>query len=586
MFALRLALQARALTGPLSRSGAKLAAASSAASHPHRNSQARAAMRSFAAAGDGGGGDATPPAARTGLAEGEAAPQQQAASSAARVRDYPEEPRVGVGVVILRSLPPAAQPEVLLIRRAKEPSNGKRCVVGGGVGPCPALCSWRSMPQCRRVQTQPADACVEVVFARRMLSSLCCHPTLSAPGSDTLSGLWCFPGGSLELGESLVDCAVRETLEETGLQLRNAAQEGAAAGGAAPWVACCRCCWCCCGGGGPPCSPNHLPPTRLHPFTPLLLSSTSRPSFCQKPPLPCRHPHAFHPSAAGELFSDTLAFPSPVSSSDAMMRDPDGRLLFHYAIVNYAAVPEVGVGPRPPLHWLRPLRRPGRPWQGTRHQKSPPQGARPEQAVLRARGSTLCGRGCTTAPFKKPPCSLPALPLPSQDPQQTPVPADDVDGAQWWPVAQLRGLKGAQGWAEGRAEGRCAGRGCWQGGAGGGAQGWPVGQLRGLRGCVHQGWRGCRQCNVLVLAAAAAAAAASCICSFKVQPSEPPPPRRPTLQTWCCTVTAWRSGRCGNTVSHINAIMAVSRRPSRACCGDLRLLCTCCSELLRFATSW
>ncbi|PSC68460.1 Transmembrane 18 isoform A [Micractinium conductrix] len=124
----------------------------------------------------------------------------------------------------------AAQPEVLLIRRAKEPSNG----------------------------------------------------------------LWCFPGGSLELGESLVDCAVRETLEETGLQLRNAAQEG-------------------------------------------------------------------------ELFSDTLAFPSPVSSSDAMMRDPDGRLLFHYAIVNYAAVPE--------------------------------------------------------------------------DPQQTPVPADDVDGAQWWPVAQLRGLK-------------------------------------------------------------------------------------------------------------------------------------------------
>ncbi|PSC68436.1 Transmembrane 18 isoform B [Micractinium conductrix] len=123
-------------------------------------------------------------------------------------------------------LPPAAQPEVLLIRRAKEPSNG----------------------------------------------------------------LWCFPGGSLELGESLVDCAVRETLEETGLQLRNAAQEG-------------------------------------------------------------------------ELFSDTLAFPSPVSSSDAMMRDPDGRLLFHYAIVNYAAVPE------------------------------------------------------------------------------TPVPADDVDGAQWWPVAQLRGLK-------------------------------------------------------------------------------------------------------------------------------------------------
>jgi hypothetical protein len=35
------------------------------------------------------------------------------------------------------------------------------------------------------------------------------------------AGLWCFPGGSLELGETLADCAVRETLEETGLLLRN-----------------------------------------------------------------------------------------------------------------------------------------------------------------------------------------------------------------------------------------------------------------------------------------------------------------------------------------------------------------------------
>jgi len=43
---------------------------------------------------------------------------------------------------------------------------------------------------------------------------------------------------------------------------------------------------------------------------------------------------------AGELFSDSLAYPSPVSSSDAMVRDPSGRLLYHYAIINLAAVPE------------------------------------------------------------------------------------------------------------------------------------------------------------------------------------------------------------------------------------------------------
>lgn len=40
------------------------------------------------------------------------------------------------------------------------------------------------------------------------------------------AGLWCFPGGSLELGETLVECAVREVGEETGLRLNNAPQEG------------------------------------------------------------------------------------------------------------------------------------------------------------------------------------------------------------------------------------------------------------------------------------------------------------------------------------------------------------------------
>jgi ADP-ribose pyrophosphatase YjhB (NUDIX family) len=34
----------------------------------------------------------------------------------------------------------------------------------------------------------------------------------------TDSGVWSFPAGGMEIGESLVDCAIRETWEETGLK--------------------------------------------------------------------------------------------------------------------------------------------------------------------------------------------------------------------------------------------------------------------------------------------------------------------------------------------------------------------------------
>ena len=250
-----------------------------------------------------------------------------ASSAAARVRDYPAEPRVGVGVVVLRHVDAAVggQAEVLLIRRAKAPAKG----------------------------------------------------------------LWCFPGGSLELGETLVQCAVRETREETGIVLRCCAALGGEEAG-----------------GG-----------------------------------------------SAELYSDCLDWPSPIAAADSLTRDASGRLLYHYAIINLAAVPEVGGGA--PLVQKR------------------------------------AGRASTSLAAVVVACV--------QDPRQQPVPSDDADAAQWFPVAQLRGLKGGT-------------------------------------AAMHTRLAGCPGPPL-----------SSHACISMVS-------GLPVLQAWCNTATRYRSGRCGSTPFDIKGL--------------------------------
>lgn len=106
-------------------------------------------------------------------------------------KEYPGAPNVGIGVVILRKL-------------AHEEQVGHELTSGSS----------------RRARTQMKhqylmglhSTVVQVLLVRR--------------GKEPQKGMLTFPGGSLELGETMADCAIRETMEETGLKLKCEGNQG------------------------------------------------------------------------------------------------------------------------------------------------------------------------------------------------------------------------------------------------------------------------------------------------------------------------------------------------------------------------
>ena len=100
--------------------------------------------------------------------------------------------------------------------------------------------------------------------------------------------MWSFCGGSLQAGESLIQCALRETKEETGLTLRGAALCESLSGKGA--------------------------------------ESARRHSRC---------------TADSDLFARDLSRPAVFTAVDVIDRDPRrGSLRFHYAVVEVAATVE------------------------------------------------------------------------------------------------------------------------------------------------------------------------------------------------------------------------------------------------------
>jgi len=66
-----------------------------------------------------------------------------------------------------------------------------------------------------RLRSAMGDATLMFVGARGVIRNLK-GEFLLIQRSD--NGMWAFPAGGMEIGESLADCAIRETFEETGLK--------------------------------------------------------------------------------------------------------------------------------------------------------------------------------------------------------------------------------------------------------------------------------------------------------------------------------------------------------------------------------
>lgn len=135
-------------------------------------------------------------------------------------------------------------------------------------------------------------------------------------------GRWCFPGGSLELGETLAACAAREVAEEAGLELLGS--PGPLRQDAGAWAS----------------------STAAHGEV-----AAGKAVASARPLLP-RLP---------------LSAPTPFTAVDVMRRDAEGRVQFHYAVIEVAAVcADAQAVPRPGddadgAQWVRVSRLRGLP---------------------------------------------------------------------------------------------------------------------------------------------------------------------------------------------------------------------------------
>lgn len=189
----------------------------------------------------------------------------------------------------------------------------------------------------------------------------------------------------------MTECAVREALEETGIPVRNWPN---------PDGRVYRC-----GRGAAGQGENHDLSARqggLRCWFFISHSAGSVPPAC----------HTGLATLPGAVRSTTLDWPVPIAAADSLVRDADGRLAYHYALVDYACVPE------------DPMQEPGAGRGG-------------------GRACAIAGEGHAAARAVPPRLRLqvaqlriaPLGPLPT-------VPSDDVDAAAWLPVASLRRMEG------------------------------------------------------------------------------------------------------------------------------------------------